>query len=265
MFNRSVVLVCVVTASGGLSAACDITNCEEGAICLDEHRDSVTYECAALCQHLVDCGRVARDLRGECIDACLEGFERDEDAMEDYCECSAESSCRELTRECGRPPFTLPPGEQEEEPEQDAGRPRPDAGAQPQTDAGTRPDAGSADAASSVDASESADASGSADASDSADSGPSSDADSPDATTPPDAATGSCSHDEHCAASEGCLNGACHARCQASCECRLGDVCESGLCVTPPPASMSCESDCDCPAGDQCLASVCSPGAAPLQ
>jgi hypothetical protein len=237
MFNRRVILLCAATAFGAASSSCTITNCEEGAICLDEDDDRASHRCVALCRHLVDCGHIDRDQRGACVDACTEGFEHEEDALEDYCECSAESTCSELSRECGRPPFTLPAPEEEqeqEEEEQEEEEPGADAGAQsdgsadgadPETDGGAAHDSG----------------------------------------TPsiPDAAPDACSRDDDCAASEGCLDGTCHARCEASCECRSGDVCESGLCVSPPPASMSCENDCDCPAGDQCVESVCTTTATP--
>ncbi|HEX6239919.1 MAG TPA: hypothetical protein VFZ61_03455 [Polyangiales bacterium] len=264
----------MATALGALSAGCEITTCDEGAICL-ENDDSASHHCSLLCRRLADCGRIDDDQRGACIDACEESYDRDSDDVEDYCECASDTTCRNLDRSCGQPPISLPrPDADDDRP----GQPAVDAGtshdasvdASVSVDGGAGYDAGSwqdasfdADAAldASVDASRPGDAG--ADARVDASHDASQDAGT-DAGPRPDAAPGSCTCDEDCAASEGCLNGSCRARCQASCECRLGDVCEQGLCVPPPPASISCQTDCDCPAGDKCVSNVCAaPTSAP--
>jgi hypothetical protein len=267
----------MATALGALSSpGCTINNCDEGSICLDQDHDDVSHECSRVCQRLADCGRIDQGDHGACVDACTEGFKRDDDALENYCECVPETSCKELNRECGGPPFTPPPPTPHDDGDDDGD----DTGVTPHADAGAASD-GAVDAGGALDAgavSDSAvDAGGALDAG--AEAGPHADAASdtgtapeagadagprPDAGPTPDASAGSCTCDDDCAASEGCLNGQCHARCAASCECRLGDVCQAGLCVTPPPASMSCENDCDCPAGNHCVATTCMPREAPL-
>ncbi|MFT3921580.1 MAG: hypothetical protein QM778_03500 [Myxococcales bacterium] len=217
------VMAWLAVASGG----CTITNCDEGAICLGD--DDVRARCRATCERLEDCGELDAYQRAGCIDACDD--QGDDSRSEDFGECVDETSCGRLVRVCGQPPFAIPvPGHGDGDGDGDAPIFECDAGSPEPHDSGTPPPVSDAGKEPSHDAG---------------------------SDPHPDAGSGACQLDGDCADSEGCRDGACHAKCVASCQCRLGDVCEEGLCVSPPPVTMSCETDCDCPSGDQCTNKVC--------
>jgi hypothetical protein len=207
------------------SSGCNITNCDEGAICLDEQDEGSHALCSGMCRQLEDCGRLGSAERGECMDACVAELEDEDEDARDYCECVMEvSSCGKLERECGHPPSFVPkPSEEDVQPD-------------PDVDAGVGHDAG-----------------GQHDAAPPGDS-------MSDAGLPPEVDAGglACTCDDDCADTEGCRDGVCHPKCTASCQCGVGDVCDEGLCLPPPPATMSCQSDCDCPSGERCVELACT-------
>lgn len=66
-----------------------------------------------------------------------------------------------------------------------------------------------------------------------------------------------CRDNHDCAANEDCIQGACLARCDASCECGQGESCVDRYCHSDAPPPPSCASNCDCPQGMTCTDSVC--------
>jgi hypothetical protein len=249
-----------------MAAGCEIENCEEGAIC--EYGDSHGSACHAVCRQLAECNQIGDAERGRCTDACLDQRWHDDDELDDYRECSEESSCSELTRECGRPPFIVPPpraplanGSDVQCAPDGATGSVPDAGAGPTPDTTPRADASTApltDAAAvpapTVDAGTAPGAGSGRDAAvpPAADAGLASDGGSAPPSEPR-----ACVRDDGCSLAELCRGGFCRERCAASCECRTGNVCQDSVCVARPPTAMACAANCDCPAGDSCVQNVC--------
>jgi hypothetical protein len=261
MWTRTAVVLGLAAASAALVTGCTIETCEEGAICEGDGRHSAQRECRAACGRLAECGRIDESERWACLDSCLDSLWEDE-STEDYCECVEQTSCFDLSRECGRPPFDISApacGEDEHansrgECVPDEHEPALDASAPPVRDAGAPPprDAGPADAAPARDAAPAADAA------------PASHADAappvPDATAAADAANDAapcpCASDQDCPSGQACLDGLCRAQCTVSCECGAGHACRDGLCV---PAEASCAGDAAVPQVTSCAQPLCLP------
>jgi hypothetical protein len=136
MWTRMTALLGLAVAVGALPAACNIENCEEGAYCEDhddDDDDPAERACHAACGRLATCGRIDASDRGACMEACLDSIWYGEETQ-DYCECVEATSCTDLPRSCGRPPFVMPvpcaqnermngQGECEPAPASDAGAP----------------------------------------------------------------------------------------------------------------------------------------------
>jgi hypothetical protein len=203
--------------------------------------EEVHETCNKICGELADCGEIDASDRRDCARACRDELAwSDDDELDELEDCVEDWSCKRIDK-CGFPSIVgwqpEDPAEDVCDPDQDPGdaavpahdaaRPVPDSSVEPEPDAAT----------------------------------PMADASMPDASGPvPDASEpepGCCTVDDDCAAHEGCRDGLCRAHCEASCECRRGDVCEEGLCVPPPPVQMTCQTNCDCPAGDVCSEHAC--------
>jgi hypothetical protein len=141
MWTRMAALLGLAVAVGALPAACNIENCEEGAYCDDDDDDDARGSaCHEACGRLATCGRIDASDRRACMEACLDSIWYEEETQ-DYCECIEHTSCTDLARSCGRPPFATPTEEPEPEPADDAGVADPDPTVTP--DASQEPDSGS--------------------------------------------------------------------------------------------------------------------------
>lgn len=204
MWTRMAVLLGLAVAVGALPAACNIENCEEGAYCEDhDDDDAQDSACHATCGKLAACGRIDATDRRACMDACLESIWYGEETQ-DYCECVEDTSCGDLARRCGRPPFAAPV-------ESDAGAPAEDPDPEPVDDGSVAdPDPAAP-----------------------ADAGP-----APDSGSTPQPAA--CECDQDCASGESCLDGLCRAHCEVSCDCSRGQICQAGLCVPDDATQDTC-------------------------
>jgi len=69
---------------------------------------------------------------------------------------------------------------------------------------------------------------------------------------------GTCSSNSDCSLTQGCVNGVCLNRCNASCDCAANEVCsDDGYCQVQPPPQQTCDTDCDCPSGHTCVNNLC--------
>jgi hypothetical protein len=233
MWTRTAALLGLAVAVGALPAACNIENCEEGAYCEDHDDDDDDPQesaCHTACGRLATCGQIDASDRRACMEACLDSIWYGEETQ-DYCECVEDTSCADLPRRCGQPPFTKPvpcaqnermngQGECEPAPAADAGAPAEEPEPEPADDASVAdpdpaPDSGSAE---------------------------------------PEPAA--CECDQDCASGESCLDGVCRVQCEVSCDCSRDQICQEGLCV---PAEASCASGCGGDATqDSCGAAACA-------
>lgn len=98
--------VCLVTAAG-----CEITTCEEGAVCTDEdgtQRSEQESSCVLYCGRLSVCGASQAEDFDDCVEACQERFERLPEQTAELCECAPWSRCEDvLEGRCSEGP---PPG-----------------------------------------------------------------------------------------------------------------------------------------------------------
>ena len=102
------ILVCLSAAVSTLfaAAACEIHNCEEGALCNEDWKDPDAHraECTMYCGRLSVCGAAQARNFDDCLDACQERYQRLPEETRYLCACAERSSCGDVTEgRCSEP------------------------------------------------------------------------------------------------------------------------------------------------------------------
>lgn len=91
----------VLLAAG---SGCEISHCEQGAVCTDEDEDDRGDQhgidprvlCIAYCDRLDVCGAPQADDFDECVESCEERFDRSPERTLALCECAESSRCADV-------------------------------------------------------------------------------------------------------------------------------------------------------------------------